>query len=262
MTTLIFCLLNPFWFFLLAFVLILKYAANKTLWLIVLAVLFYLFSTSFIIRQLVKKVERSFESLSATDLEHLQNKEELYIMVLGAGKNNDTSLHGQQRLSLAALARLTEGITLYRQLPHAKLITSGPKGYGDKSQAVLMQETAVALGVDKNKIICFEAISNTKSEAKTFAEQIGKDKTVIVCTAALHMPRALAWFRKMGVNKVYAAPSNYQFHYGSRLTWQAFLPTMKNLYLWQSYLKEKLGMGLVSSFRGLATRSLERFRVV
>ena len=216
-----------------------------------LAVLFYLFSTSFVIRQLVKKVERSFDSLSATDVERLQNREELYIMVLGAGKNNDNSLHGQQRLSLDALARLTEGITLHRQLPHAKLITSGPKGHGDKSQAVLMRETAVALGVDKNKIICFEAISNTKSEAKTFAQQIGKDKTVIVCTSAKHMPRALAWFRKMGVNKVYAAPSNYYVHDGSRITWQAFLPSMQNLSLWQSYFKEKLGMGLVSSFRGL-----------
>jgi uncharacterized SAM-binding protein YcdF (DUF218 family) len=131
-------------------------------------------------------------------------------------------------------------------LSHAKLITSGSKAFGDKSQAVLMKETAKALGVDNNKIVCFDQVRNTKSEAKTFAELIGKDKVLIICTSALHMPRAMAWFRKMGVRKLYAAPSNYQFHDSSRITWQEFLPSMKNLYLWQSFLKEKLGLMLVN----------------
>lgn len=171
----------------------------------------------------------------------LKDKDAIYhIIVLGAGKNDDRQLKANQRLSRNAMARLVEGVKWMHQLPNAKLITSGPQFQGDLSQAELMKQTAVLLGVEATRIETQPEVFNTANEAKVYFTNHGTETPLIVCTSAIHLPRAVKWFAHYGVANIHPAPAYYHAPQ-KKLEFSDFMPSWQSFELWQNWIKESLG---------------------
>ncbi|MDR9433669.1 MAG: ElyC/SanA/YdcF family protein [Spiribacter sp.] len=143
------------------------------------------------------------------------------IIVLGGGGVNAPSLPLTAQLSSSSVTRLTEGIRLWRQRPDALLITSGALSRG-RSQAAIAADLAKQLGVPAAQIKMLPTARNTEDEARAYRalhrdEVTSADATPdtidtarpILVTSASHMPRALAAFRKMGIDPI-PAPTAYR----------------------------------------------------
>lgn len=135
-------------------------------------------------------------------------------MVLGAGFTNDTNLLPLHQLSHTVKGRLVEGYRIYRQLPDAKLITSGPKSNGVTAQGTMVGRAAIQLGVAPQDTFNLNNPYNTQTEAKYYANRFKEQDTVIIATNALHMRRAMFWFSHFGKTPI-PAPTNYIMKNGS-----------------------------------------------
>lgn len=193
------------------------------------------------VSQLIQQQERKFPPHEQF-LGSIQALPAVHVLVLGAGMNTDTSLEAQQRVSPEVLMRLCEGMRHLRNLPNAKLITSGPAVGTCSSQAALLKHTATSLGIASERVAIQEQVHNTRTEAIAYVQRFGVDTPLVLCTSALHMPRAVAWFKKMGVQTIYAAPAHYMAPKSSFKKWRLWLPSLRTYQLWQAYLKERLGM--------------------
>lgn len=131
------------------------------------------------------------------------------IVVLGAGFTNDTSLQPIHQLLGTVRGRLVEGYRVYRKLPQALFVTSGPCTNEVTAQGEMVGHAAVQLGVDPQDTVHLTRPFNTRSEAQYFAERLPEVDTVIVATNALHMKRALFWFRHYGKFPI-PAPTNFK----------------------------------------------------
>lgn len=132
------------------------------------------------------------------------------VVVLGAGSSDDPRLPPAGNLYSTELARLTEGVRLYRQLENVKLVTSGDSGNGKGApQAKMVAEAAISLGVSLHDTIMMTGTWNTESEAFQCRQRLkGMDRIVLV-TSAMHMERACFWFGQVGFDVV-PAPTDYQ----------------------------------------------------
>ena len=93
-----------------------------------------------------------------------------------------------------------------------------------------------------------EETYNTKTEAELYAQQyaqkFGKHNPLILCTSALHMKRAKAWFHYHGLRNIYPAPSHYKAPHAA-VALDSWIPSMSSFFTWQEYLKEVLGTSMV-----------------
>lgn len=162
-----------------------------------------------------------FSSLLLSPLENRYSRIELnashpnYTHVLGSGHTSNAKIPLSSQINLISLARINEGVTLYKTYPQMKLIFSG---YGEDdpiSNARKNAEMALALGVNPDDIIILESPKDTHEEAMASKTIVG-NAPVILVTSASHMPRASALFRKAGVN-VIPAPTDFQIKKTSRI---------------------------------------------
>lgn len=209
-------------------------------WWIVWGILAYAVSLPFIPQALVRSLEFKYPPTPEVAINR-----SYHILVLGAGKNDDNQLHANQRLETVPLARLVEGVKWYHRVEEALLIGSGPRGRGDLSQAAIMKQTAEVLGVPADQIATLPNVKNTRTEARAYVDAFGTDTPLILCTSAIHMPRAVAWFQAHGVIEILPAPAPYLAPKAQRYTWRSFLPGISNLNLWQSWAKEVIGRWFV-----------------
>jgi uncharacterized SAM-binding protein YcdF (DUF218 family) len=230
-------LLNPlnifFWVFVLIFVFSKK---HKKALLLVTGLFFFVMSIPIIPKKLIQ--HREF--LHAPQPLITDSLATYHIIVLGAGKNDDVRLEANQRMTTNATARLVEGVKWAHRLPNSLLIGSGPIVRGDISQAELMRQTSVLLGVEQSRIFVQEDVVNTATEARAYVEAFGTQTPLIVCTSALHIPRALKWFKYYGVETVHAAPA-YYIAPAEPLRLKAFIPSWSSFGLWQQWGKEVVG---------------------
>jgi uncharacterized SAM-binding protein YcdF (DUF218 family) len=131
------------------------------------------------------------------------------ILILGAGFSTDPTLPPNTQLSRKALSRLSEGIRLKNQHFNAKLIGSGYAGSKDTPQATVLMNAAVALGVSPIDTLQSTQPFNTETEAIAYAHRFGTTTPLILVTSALHMPRALYWFRQQGIDAIPAPTDHY-----------------------------------------------------
>ena len=131
-----------------------------------------------------------------------------YIHVLGSGHTSNSNLPLSSQLGLVSLARINEGITIYKTYPNMKLIFSGYGGEDSVSNARKNAHMAIALGVDPKDIILLESPRDTEDEAIAVKKIVGKEGLILV-TSASHMVRASSLFRKNGLN-VIEAPTDFQ----------------------------------------------------
>lgn len=187
-----------------------------------------------------------FSSLLIEPLENRYSKVKLdrapvhYIHVLGSGHVTNEKIPLSSQLGLVSLARVNEGVSIYKSHPNMKLIFSGYGGYQydePNSNALMNAKMALALGVQNEDIILLESPKDTHEEAIA-AQKIVGEKPVILITSASHMLRASSLFEKAGV-KVIPAPTDFQVKRKEDL-WQ--FPSADGLARSEAAFHEYLGL--------------------
>jgi len=131
-----------------------------------------------------------------------------HIVVLGSGNGNREALSALDRLSSGGKARLTEALRLSRLLPHADILFSGPTFTpGEPTNARVMADAAVSLGLDRRRIALLEDARDTEEETVRIKALLG-DADFVLITSAWHMPRAMALARKLGLHAL-PCPTDY-----------------------------------------------------
>lgn len=230
MTLLIKQLLDPFnilWFLVLiglVYFLLKKRAVSRRIF-ITSGIWFLVISTPTIPTLVLDSLERQYEPVH---VDQLADTDAPYdIIVLGGGHGFDDRLPANSLLSSKALGRLSEGIRLHRQLSISRLILSGYSSSGRTTQAEMLRDTALLLGVEKNRTKMQSEPGNTLEEGRVYAERYAGEQPVILVTSAVHMPRSVMLFERAGI-EVIPSPANYRLK-GSwryvRLGW----PSMDNI---------------------------------
>lgn len=162
-----------------------------------------------------------------------------FIMVMGSGHVLDDELPITSEISRSGLMRLVEGIRILRMYPNSKLILSGYANGSELSNARVMANIALSLGVSKSSIVLLETPKDTYEEARQAALYV-KDKSLVLVTSASHMPRAMMEFKDAGLDPI-PAPTNYLAHTNIQQPWEKY--SLKAKYLEQSerFWYEQLG---------------------
>lgn len=149
-----------------------------------------------------------------------------YVVVLAGSHMSDPKIPITGQFCYEGLVRLIEGIRVYKKCPGSKLVLSGGKGRNSNvSDAELMGDLALNLGVPKEDMILETESTTTKDEAELLRPILGDEKFVLV-TSASHMPRAMGIFREMGMNPVAAPTGHLVKRYGNNRSW---MPSVGNL---------------------------------
>jgi len=207
------------------------------LWILLLATLFFLFrerwktarwlgaatvawlvlvSTPLLPNLLLDSLENRYEPIA---VERLQDRDAPYnILVHGGGHGFDDRLPANSLLSDQAMKRLSEGIRLYHQLPESRLVLSGYSSSGRTTQAGMLRNTALLLGIEKERMVMNTGPANTYEEVKDYAEKFGNDYPLIVVTSAAHMPRAIYLFEKAGIEAI-PSPAHFRLKGSQREVW-------------------------------------------
>lgn len=160
-----------------------------------------------LIDQLALPLEQSYPAFNQPQLQHQVQ----HILVLGCSHSNQSLLPLTSQLAPCSLARITEGIRLWRQQPTALLHFSGHLAATQQQHTEIARQFAMAMGVPASQIVLHPAPGNTRQEAQTLADAIGQDRAVVV-TSAMHLPRAMRWFAYYGrpaTADFYAAPAQH-----------------------------------------------------
>jgi len=227
---------NLFWL-LLAATLIFSFLKKERLcrWFAIVSIgWFLIISTPFIPSILLDSLENKYEPIYVNRLGDPLS--EYHIIVLGGGHGVDKRLPQNSLLSLNALGRLNEGIRLHNQLPNSRLVLSGSAGRTAVSQAELLRQTALLIGVDETAMLIQPEPDNTYSEAEIYWERFSEKYPVILVTSASHMPRAVMLFERFGIT-VIPSPANYRLKGENRITFFG-LPSLKNVEYMRNALYE------------------------
>ena len=161
------------------------------IWLLVI-------STPFLPGALVAGLEKGVKPLDTNSIIPLEKHVD--IIVLGAGHSDDPNLPANNQLSLNALGRLCEGIRLHRMIPRSKLVCSGYGGKLKKSQARILANAAMVLGVDSTDLLLSDKPENTFQEAQEYKRLFGTVHQLIVVTDAMYEIIGL-WVAKIEIKR-------------------------------------------------------------
>ncbi|HCO12353.1 MAG TPA: envelope biogenesis factor ElyC [Desulfonauticus sp.] len=170
-----------------------------------------------------------------------------YIVVLGGGHDSNEFLPPNSELQPLTLPRVIESIRLKKMFPGAKLIYSGGKIKDQKSNAQVMKEVAVLLGVPATDILVEETSLDTREEVLNL-KRLLKGKNFVLVTSATHMQRALLLFQKEGLNPI-PSPSPYLTRKTSNYTLWEYFPSYKGVQKSERLFYELLGL-LWSDLKG------------
>lgn len=187
---------------------------------------FLLISTPLLPNLVLNSLEDRYEPVY---IEEIADPEaEYHILVLGGGHGFDDRLPSNSLLSHNALYRLNEGIRLHRQLPNSKLVLSGSTSTpGRTTQAEMLQQTALLLGVEEEATLLQDEPKNTYDEVAVYTKTYGNTHPVILITSAVHMSRAVLMFKQQGIRPV-ASPTNFRLLGSWKRKWFG-LPAMRNI---------------------------------
>lgn len=200
---------------------------------------FYVFSTPFLITPLLERLENTYEPL---DLSSLDTAQQYHILILGAGRLYNNRLPANANLNPQTLMRLVEGVRIKKYLPNAKLITSARSRYGFTPQAQLAKEAAIMMGIDSSFVYIQDQPYSTETEAKEYVKLFSTHTSLIVVTSAFHMPRTVKLLQKNGVEKIIPAPTAYIVERDRPYSWDMYFPNLKFFAIWQITVKEYIGL--------------------
>lgn len=150
---------------------------------------------------LISPLENTYSKLQ------LNGKKASYIHVLGTSHTANDDIPLSSQLNSSGLVRVNEGVAIYKQYKNMKIVFSGYGNDETISNAKKNSIMAILLGVNKDDIILLEQPKDTYEEALAVKNIIG-NQTLVLVTSASHMVRAIALFKKAGIN-VIAAPTDF-----------------------------------------------------
>lgn len=167
-----------------------------------------------------------------------------WVVVLGGGHHLKVlNVPANQTLNSATIRRFLEGIRLYNALPNAQLIFSGGHFLAtkvDDTDAQQMNNLAKLLDIASKSFILEPFSYNTAEEAREIKKWV-KNAPFYLVTSAVHMPRSMAIFKKIGLTPI-AAPADYPYEW-NELSWSELLRIKPgNWQIMDSVLHEYLGM--------------------
>ncbi|MBY5921216.1 ElyC/SanA/YdcF family protein [Ferrimonas balearica] len=157
-----------------------------------------------------------------------------FVLVLGNAHTSHPERPATAQLSGTALARLLEGVRVWRHNPEATLVVSGSRGADPAPHAEMMRLAAMELGVPAERIHTFPEARDTEQEARFSGALVGQAPAVLV-TSASHMDRALLLYQRQGMN-VTPAPTDFMAQ-----PTRPWYFSARNLWVSQRALHEYLG---------------------
>jgi len=170
-----------------------------------------------------------------------QDKSIDYIIVLGCRHTNNPVLPVTSQLGTCSLQRMVEALRIYQLHPEARIITSGYSGSNKTSNAEVVKQALVLLGVPAQKVITENFPKDTEEEALLIAPRVLGTQVILV-TNADHMPRSINYFEAQGVNPI-AAPTGYWVkNINADKSWPYYLPNGRKLDQTTTAWYETLGL--------------------
>ncbi len=179
---------------------------------VLLVYLWFVFLSSWPLRLLAAQ-ENTYPVVQVQELDTALT---YHIMVLGAGVIHRPGYAATLQMTRPQLARLVEGVRLYRGLPRATVIGVGFTREGERSMAELLTSAAVELGVSPSDTAMLGAATTTMEEAMLYASRFGTETPLILVTSANHLPRAVRWFESAGI-PIIPAPADFRTSSGPLL---------------------------------------------
>jgi|GEM_PF-980421 len=192
-----------------------------------LAITIYILSCEFVASSILKLFEVK-ENLGNFDV----------IVVPGGGKSGNL-------LSQASYSRILKAYMMWKE-SGKKIVVSGGKFGGEKTEAELMKDYLVEMGIPENEIIVEAESRNTIENAKNVSrilEKMGIESMLIV-TSYTHMKRCYTAFRKFFDSQIYIVKSDYPLDPDKSIVFK-FLPSISALTAFASMFHEALGMLLI-----------------
>ncbi len=206
------------------------------------AMLLYLASTPLVATWLARGIESENPPVDPATLPAADA-----IVVLGGGMHASRAPDGHVRLYMHHASDRFEVAMEAWAAGRAPLVAFGGGGTGVEgtpSEGEWNRGRAVARGVPADHALCGPAARYTTDESEGISTELNARgvRRVIVCTSAMHMPRALRNYRNRGF-EVIALPSDFC----TRGTAEAFSPALLiprglALALTDSWAKERLGL--------------------
>lgn len=172
------------------------------------------------------------------------------IVVLGGSTANNRPNWFEEYNSETTRSRVDTAATLYKAKRAPLVIVSGAALDGSVSEAQIMANTLAQLDVPADAVIQESRSFTTYENAIYTAEKLKQLRIseVLLVTSALHMPRAMAVFRKQGISAI-AAPSAPQIVVPEEPGFSFWQPNARALTASRSIIKEYVGL-LVYWLRG------------
>lgn len=195
----------------------------------------YLVSAPVVSNALVRWIETSYAAptLTAASTKPI-------ILVLTAGWLRTTAQGYESKLSEAGWERTHAAVQLWKRHGGTLVFSGAPAPDGSDSAAAGMARVAQQLGVPETAIKVEPASLNTYENfmfTKSLLDR--REGEVWLVTSALHMPRAMAVAKKMGIPAI-AHPCD--FHAEERLNWRLWLPSNAGPAMLEEALHELLGI--------------------
>jgi uncharacterized SAM-binding protein YcdF (DUF218 family) len=174
--------------------------------------LLVLLSLGPVARALVRPLEMTYpplltEATSASDTLPDGSPAPRWVVVLGGGHTEGRSLAPVHQLSESSLVRLAEGIRLQRLLPGSQLVLSGGSNGMTASEAEVLAAAGVSLGAPQDRMVLESQSLDTVDEVRALHALLGGDRFALV-TSAMHLPRAMAMFKRAGMHPI-PAPTDF-----------------------------------------------------
>ena len=199
-----------------------------------------LLSYGFISDRLLRPLENRYEPYVTESAADGPKYPVRFVVVLGGGHTSDPKLPMTSQIDDSSLVRLAEGIRIYRKQPGSKLVLSGGGVFDPVPNARVMAGIAREIGVDGGDIIVESRPKDTHDEACIIKSIVGSASFVLV-TSASHMPRAMALFKKLGMNPI-PAPTRHRIKSNQALSPGSFFPQTDDLHKSETAIHEYLGI--------------------
>jgi len=175
--------------------------AGRTL-AILAATLGYVSSLGPVGNALIRPLETVFTPLRDGQIPRVK-----FIVVLGSSYAPRDGIPVTAALDQDGLARIVEGIRLWRLNQDARLVVSGGPTRGEAAPAQGYAKLAESLGVSPSAIVALDHARDTSEEARAVARVVGQDPFLLV-TSAFHLPRAMKLMERAGTRPI-PAPANF-----------------------------------------------------
>ena len=198
----------------------------------------FVFSLPFVPNQFLGQLERQYAHPMLTGHNESGFLNVKYVVVLAGGHVLDSNIPITSQFLNPGIVRCIEGIRLHNKLEGSKLVLSGGPGIDPVTDAELMAQLAVDLGVSRDNIILESKSLNTQDEAVYVKPIVGSEKFILV-TSASHMARAMALFKKLGMNPIPAPTDHLVKNYDDHIP---LFPSAANLMKSDTMIYEYLGL--------------------